>query len=400
MKRKRGDKTGCEQKEQYLRRATRGLWGRKRLEVREELMNHIEDRTLSYRMAGMREGDALERTLQELGPASEVRTGMVRLYTLPTLLGSGALLAAACAAVVVLFSSSFAQTLSTTDRFPSSFCLGQDDAASSPLCYPGLWTNVEALREVLEPQGVGVTYGEFVLKLEFPDDFNQTVSLVTKTVNLVPYTRFFMDEGMAELPAEYQASRDYVPVWGLLEQIIKSGVEVNIEGWPNPRIALNGASFELDPESDSEGRDLYQAYLSNVLFGHLISPTVAYSAVGVLPVSSSFGPSVDENLLRIERFDLAAGAEEVYGVVVVIEGLGSLAPGAPPYREDELTFFTDVAPAEADGTVSLQLPDVPVTFVDRFPVQPELGTAVLVRLTGEAGESGFGYEVVSPERVR
>ena len=42
--------------ETYLRRATRGLWGRKKLEVREELAAHLEARVLSYQIAGL-EGD-------------------------------------------------------------------------------------------------------------------------------------------------------------------------------------------------------------------------------------------------------------------------------------------------------------------------------------------------------
>ena len=121
----------------------------------------------------------------------------------------------------------------------------------------------------------------------------------------------------------------------------------------------------------------------------------------------SFGPTVDENLLRTQRFDLSARAsvraQDVYGVlvvIIVIKGADSLSPDGPPYREDELTFFTDVGPADADGTVALQLPKEPVTFVGTFPVQPELGTAILVRLTGDASEGGFGYEVVPPEKLR
>ena len=58
------------------------------------------------------------------------------------------------------------------------------------------------------------------------------------------------------------------------------------------------------------------------------------------------------------------------------------------------------APADADGTIALQLPKEPVTFVDQLPVEPEVGTAILVRLTGEASEDGFGYEIVPPEKLR
>ena len=69
--------------ERYLSRATRGLWGRRRREVREELQAHVEERTLVHRIGGMDEQGALERALAELGDPSTVQKGMLRLHALP-----------------------------------------------------------------------------------------------------------------------------------------------------------------------------------------------------------------------------------------------------------------------------------------------------------------------------
>ena len=97
--------------EQYLKSATRGLWGRKRQEVREELEAHIQERVVAYRIAGLDEEDATERTLRELGHPREVSAGMAKIYTLPTLFETSLLAAAACVLAASLSSSSLAQSV-------------------------------------------------------------------------------------------------------------------------------------------------------------------------------------------------------------------------------------------------------------------------------------------------
>ena len=74
--------------ESYLRSATRGLWGRERSTVREELEAHIQARVAAYCLGGLGEAEAVERTLIELGHPKEVNADMTRLYTLPTQLGA------------------------------------------------------------------------------------------------------------------------------------------------------------------------------------------------------------------------------------------------------------------------------------------------------------------------
>ncbi len=109
--------------ETYLRRATRGLWGKKRLEVREELEAHLQERVMAYRIGGLGETDAVKKALAELGKPQEVSLGMARLYTFPTLLGSGAALAVACVLVTALLPQGVAQSPVTGSFYwPSTKC--------------------------------------------------------------------------------------------------------------------------------------------------------------------------------------------------------------------------------------------------------------------------------------
>lgn len=147
--------------ERYLRQATRGLWGRKRREVREELEAHLHDRVMAYRIGGLGEAEAVERALAELGSPQEVSVGMTRIYTLPTVMGSGAAMAVACVLVVAVLPKGVAQSLPGTFFWPSVECVealesgtGKPSAKNCFSADNSLWIDRQALQRALEPQGV------------------------------------------------------------------------------------------------------------------------------------------------------------------------------------------------------------------------------------------------------
>lgn len=72
----------------YLDRSTRGLWGRGRAVVREELAAHIEGRVAASLLEGMSEADAVDAALCDLGEAGRVNSGMAEIYATPVVLGA------------------------------------------------------------------------------------------------------------------------------------------------------------------------------------------------------------------------------------------------------------------------------------------------------------------------
>ncbi len=76
------------QRERYLAEATRGLWGRERGVVREELEAHFEARVAALMLSGSGEEAALEATLAELGASRHVNDGLGRVYAPPVVLGA------------------------------------------------------------------------------------------------------------------------------------------------------------------------------------------------------------------------------------------------------------------------------------------------------------------------
>ena len=66
---------------QYLKAATRGLWGKKKLEVREELEAHVLERAHKHELLGIAREDAILKSLGEFGPAQVIRSGLQRTYS-------------------------------------------------------------------------------------------------------------------------------------------------------------------------------------------------------------------------------------------------------------------------------------------------------------------------------
>ncbi|MBX3142521.1 MAG: ABC transporter permease [Trueperaceae bacterium] len=74
----------------YLAAATKGLWGRERAVVKEELEAHIEARVAAHLLAGMTEEAAVEATLAELGASKSVGSDMARVYAPQVVMGAAA----------------------------------------------------------------------------------------------------------------------------------------------------------------------------------------------------------------------------------------------------------------------------------------------------------------------
>ena len=106
--------------ERYLKAATRGLWGQKKLEVREELEAHILERAHKHELLGLEHQQATSNAIHELGDARDMNLKMMEVHTMP-MIRSGFLISALfVGAMTVLLSSSIAQV-------SVSAVLGQDN---------------------------------------------------------------------------------------------------------------------------------------------------------------------------------------------------------------------------------------------------------------------------------
>lgn len=381
-----------EQLDRYLRRATRGLCGRRRREVREELETHLQDRIRAYRIAGLSEGDATEQTLKELGHPKEVSRGMAQLYALPPLIGSGTLLAALCVLFVIALPEGVAQSLEVSYRHPSSGCLERNRGCDSIF----EWTNAEALRNALEPQGGAVretaTGG---LLLDLPGARSVYLSL-GPTVYQTDY------EG-APLSADRKSSPDYYTLDHLISAMAaQAGKPVRLEGWEAPVLSVGDTKFDLvGQEKALSSRSLYLRYLVNVLSSLIEpSPGVRSAAMYGEPVGITFATA--PGAARSHSMTYRVPEPGVYGLIVARDpAVTTAAEGV------DIVLNLDVAPANEEGIVTFPNKVAgPLNFVMQErdfaradALQP--GDAILLHLTGEYRSAGrVGYEFVSPQSVQ
>ena len=393
--------------ETYLRRATRGLWGKKRLEVREELAVHLEERALSYQIAGLGETDAVEKALAELGKPQEVSLGMAKLYTFPTLLGSGAALAAAFVMIAAFLPKGVAQSpVIGSFYWPSPKCteaLRTDSVLrafnSCQKLDNNLWLDTKALTKTLEAQGVTVRQEGKMLMLTFPNLPPIKVPLGTSSlfINDSGEVVWSLDSNETTKGTEISAVPNALSLWDLLKAIGKqSKLPIRLEGTKNPTVHLGDISFQVGTKLRSvNGNEFYDNYLENIFFRNLVNPIEMKQGFFVV------NPRVDTDTpLEGTKLELKAAQPGVYGVITVLD---------PKTLKDFFAKITDYSPVDFDvsfevirikdgNAFSAKLPQEPVRFVKAFGADENIGSAVMVRLDGGSKTGGW-FEVVSPDRI-
>lgn len=372
--------------ERYLRRATRGVWGRRRLEVQEELAAHLEGRVTAHRIAGLSEHDATQKALAELGSPRMVSAGMAQLYTLPTVAMSGTVLAAACVLVATVLPKGLAQpAVIGSFYWPSPTCtaaLRTDSVLGAyKVCREldnNLWLDPQAFTETLEAQGVSVQRGEDVVTLGFPDTPPLRVPLGGP---LLIFSELGENAGESE---DVPAVPGALSLWDVLRTAGGSELPTHLEGWDNPVLHLGAVSFQIGTELRAvSGEEVYESYLENVFLKDLSAPMRDVDSL------LWFSPRTDPDTPLEEATLELNAAPGIYGVVTMLD---------PATLQDQ-KFLASDEPKDFDLYVSFEvirfegapftanLPAKPVRFVEAFGAKPEPGMAILVRLGG--GETWF-----------
>ncbi len=364
--------------ENYLKQSTRGLWGRKKAEVREELATHIEGRFNAYLIAGCSEADAVDKTLAELGRPSVVSTGMARLYTLPPTLGLGALFSTLGIIVVLLIQDIQAQNLTANYAWPSPYCFGE--IKSNEACISGEpWFSLEQLREILEPQGVIIDKQEDLVHFTFPD------SSITATLPMQSSTYQTNEDGTKKA-REFQPQEGYFTVWDFINMLsTQLMLPVHLLGWENPTIKIGRVSFRV--ETDYQDHLKFYAVDSDFIYQNVVNSIIGYGFQNVEDgYTVMYNSSESNNGLR-KHITLRNLIPGIYGVIARIH----------PRDGSEYVFGIDTAPS-IDGSITLNLPKSNMVFVDAFDkVIPD--TALLIRLTGEMKSGQPSYEIIPPDQI-
>jgi hypothetical protein len=367
----------------YLRKSTRGLWGRKKAEVREELSAHIGGRVHDHLVAGHSERDALEKTLIELGHPTHVSVGMARLHTLPLVAGSGMALAMCCALVVVLLSGSTAQTLAATEIFPSDECLELQTTLPG-YCYIGGWVSIDKLKEALEPQGVKFkTVGQNWV-LDFPS--NEPVVLPESGSQ----QWFFELEDKST--KQMSPNPDYFRISDVIAAFQLTQLPLSLEGWEKPVLRVGDITLEIELLSP----DSRASYGSQEFYFEPIGWDI-FNSIGVKTTYRTIA-TPRESTTETKRFKVSGEEGTVYGLVLLMDPKKALS--VTENVNDTSVIFSDVAQADANGEVAFRLPfNQSLTFQSSAPQMKAFGDALLVRLSGDLTNTK-GYVVIPPDQIQ
>lgn len=374
--------------ERYLRQATRGLWGPKRLEVREELEAHILERARAFEVGGLTRLEAVEKVLAELGRPEAVSAGMARLHSWPKV----GLLASAMGLMAASLLLVQAQSYEVTplDRIPISSCLEAQTVSLRCQLFQNTWLSWSDLKKALEPQGVKIERdsGFYLYEIGFPGGTLMgwpDPGLRNPSYNLETVSNEFIDLiSLAQIVA-YRAA-----------------LPVRLEGWERPRIWF-GDKVSLNISTSNQPNLGYKVY-SRMLVQRCpcFDPTFFYNFLRWfqpyekrIPPIAAINTASSEVAWHLHRIKLEGGSGKVWGVWLpsVSEGLN---------RTRNVNIYADVAAAK-DGFVELYLPDDEVQFVGSFAEASRsltVGTpskAALVDLSQPYTKDGWSKAIVVPQ---
>jgi hypothetical protein len=248
--------------EQFLLRATRGLWGRKRLEVIAELRGSLEARVWKLECQGYSTEHALETALLEMGEARHISAGLIRTHTMPNITKIGFAAVAAAALCIASLSSSQAQVGWVTPK--TDFKV----AGMNQICVCGnLYISLTDLKTALEQAGATVTETISPVQTSYNPRYvifngighgtwDASLPVRTLEVNfqqtgqeqqvvlqaLHNFGSLDKNESLAKTPE----SAEFVPFDYVLEQLRRTKLPLRLEGWQRPKISLGGFSFTLE----------------------------------------------------------------------------------------------------------------------------------------------------------
>jgi hypothetical protein len=340
--------------ENYLNRATRGLWGRKRLEVREELTTHVLEKAHGFEIAGLSHDEAMTRALETLGDAGLVRRALIGVHLMLPVFRSGFLALIASLVVATL----------VTSQAQVSGLVTNAAGASGPFKHD-YWFSLASLRATLEPQKVVLKLESDTLSMRFPGGTRAST----------PIGRF----------NNYQP---YAHAFGLVQSFRKTGLPITLSGWSAPRINVDGVRLEMGGERDDARTYFLYAnlFLNDLVYNQpsLISKVLEGWSLARWNRDTPL-PNWKTHVLRVR-----SSPNTVYAIA------------ARDPREAYAPTSFDFAPVRADGTLKVHLPFERVTFSDdlrdlergRRNPSPR---AVLLRFAERIDNKALKYALAVPE---
>jgi hypothetical protein len=346
------------QLEQYLNQATRGLYGKKRLEVREELTNHILEKTRGFEVMGCSPELAMSKAIDSLGKASSLRGALWNVHLLPKTLPVSVALATVITGTFFMVSQPVIAQVQFTVSGPNRPCQRCPGGRIPDSDLRTVWFNLESLTRAFKDAGARVTHNKGVWR----------IGIDAKTVELSSSFR--------------RGETDFIASWRLQRAMNQTGLPVIAQGWHSGELSVGSVRISISPQSGIVPLlSLYAIAFSEYAFKDLKAPSLSFLS--------------PQQFRRSPRHRLRVSKPP--NTIVALFTRGS--DGRPRI---------DIAPVAVDGTVTLHAEHDRIRFVPSddalspFALQGRY-SAKLVSLTGRldsrAASAGKVFEVISPANL-
>ncbi|QFP78525.1 permease prefix domain 1-containing protein [Deinococcus sp. AJ005] len=363
------------QTEQYVRQATRGLWGKARRELKTELEGHIAERCQEFRLAGLSAAEAERQTLRELGAPAQVSGGMLDVHTFPALGKAGVLSALLATAIFSALPQGLAQVQSIYSR-------SENYGASSYLDF-------QQLKEAVQKAG-----GE----LSGPADS------ATVTIPGAPRPSYPLNTAQAPSATLTQDGKTYLNLGTFLGGLFNTGADINVGGWNNPTIQAGQARITLETQDWRVLNDLYMRLIRSsgpqLNAGAILSRLEPIGDTGEVAFTGTFAPDGVYALIMPvfgEWFSQTAGGEQLdSGSIVLKTNINQAKAGQLDFRIDNGVQNFKLASSVDEFQLALD-PYRDTTKLRQWDAQHP-APVLLLKLSGKFGPDA--YTVVSPASVK
>lgn len=380
--------------ETYLKTATKGLYGTKKLEVKTEIEGNIKELALEYQIAGLTQSQAISQAILDFGEARVLNAGMVKVHTMPKMIKAVLLTGLLSSVALVGVSSSLAEILtSSVGLYPN--CTTEAPSFNRSCVQPKAWMKLSDFTADITKAG-----GLFKLHTANSKILSFTVTFPDDHAIDIAYTR--LPDSIADFKIE--VGRDvffdknneiWVELSYTLQQIARhSFLNVAFEGWKNPKLHVGKTTLNLVTGTD--GTVAYYTYFFSVV-SDAYSAELIQSFVIDPPISGIEANRQDKSIRKFKhQIRVNDKPDTVYAVLTQI-------PATVGSSQDLVkTGLVSIAPVADDGTITVWLNEATLNFVNSFAKTDwhlktqNFSPAALLKLSGRLDSRAPKLEIVVP----
>jgi hypothetical protein len=336
--------------EEYLKHATKGVYGTKKLEIQAELRGSIEDRIWKLETQSLSQNQALEKVLLEFGAAKAVSAGMMKEHTMPKIFKGITIAFLVAITSFTALNASRAEIEVVTQSMENY----EIDAKNLQIAQT-YYLSFSSIKQNLETEGITVDDTPVAPqgKIEGLEDVGKLPSLRFR------FPKAKKDSLLQSIPGydspwkndagkliqnsrptgELSNDRVYMNLWSFFQQLRQCDLPVRIEGWQNPSIKVGQTELKISSKTI------------------MVTPWQLYSSLAGRAAQKGI-PQLQgwSNTTRARHYGVrvSSPAGTVYAVVTAI------IPLAPDYRKD--MQHIDIARVGTDGILYFKAPHNVIEF--------------------------------------